>query len=60
MLYARNFEKRCLWLAQQRFPSATDKELVRLVEAAPGLMRMSGLNGTLDVKVGGNRISNEA
>lgn len=47
-------------LRVQRFPKANNKELVRLVESAPALMRMSGTNGTLDIKVRQGRRAHEA
>ncbi|CAM9163518.1 unnamed protein product, partial [Ascophyllum nodosum] len=36
---------------RKRFPTASTKELVRIIEAAPSLVRMSGVNGSLDIKV---------
>lgn len=41
----------CLASFQQRFPAANKKELVRIIESAPSLVRMSGANGTLSIKV---------
>ncbi|CAM9339581.1 unnamed protein product [Hapterophycus canaliculatus] len=35
---------------RERFPTASSKELVRIVESAPSLVRMSGANGTLSIK----------
>eukprot|EP00903_Cladosiphon_okamuranus_P010722 g10134.t1 len=36
---------------KERFPTASLKELVRIVESAPSLIRMSGANGSLSIKV---------
>ncbi|CAM9212190.1 unnamed protein product [Ectocarpus fasciculatus] len=36
---------------RERFPSASNRELVRIVESAPSLVRMSGANGSLSIKV---------
>ncbi|CAM9883799.1 unnamed protein product [Scytosiphon promiscuus] len=35
---------------RERFPTASEKELVRIVKSAPSLVRMSGANGSLSIK----------
>eukprot|EP00752_Nemacystus_decipiens_P010673 g9504.t1 len=36
---------------KERFPAANQRELVRIIESAPSLIRMSGANGSLSIKV---------
>ncbi|CAM9566587.1 unnamed protein product, partial [Ectocarpus sp. 13 AM-2016] len=40
---------------RERFPSASNRELVRIVESAPSLVRMSGANGSLSIKASAER-----
>ncbi|CAM9696131.1 unnamed protein product, partial [Ectocarpus sp. 12 AP-2014] len=40
---------------RERFPSASNRELVRIVESAPSLVRMSGVNGSLSIKASAER-----
>ena len=47
-----------VYVALKRFPTASTKELVRIIEAAPSLVRMSGVNGSLDIKVNDGHLSN--